>query len=120
MTDNMQGIYDTIYSTFDLGPGFWNRELRTMDLEGFMSYHWIDPRGNLWTVDHTGTYDFEDFGEKFKIVKNINHGRVSPFPITKQLELYPAHWTAHYAPTPSAMVTFVEGHVEQVLFSSHT
>ena len=120
MTDNMQGIYDTIYSTFDLGPGFWNRELRTMDLEGFMSYHWIDPRGNLWTVDHTGTYDFEDFGEKFKIVKNINHGSVSPFPITKQLELYPAHWTAHYAPTPSAMVTFVEGHVEQVLFSSHT
>tara|TARA_B100002019_G_scaffold292547_1_gene316064 strand:+ start:827 stop:1189 length:363 start_codon:yes stop_codon:yes gene_type:complete len=120
MTDNMQGIYDTVYSTFDLGPGFWNRELRTMDLEGFMSYHWIDPRGNLWTVDHTGTYDFEDFGEKFKIVKSINHGRVSPFPITKQLELYPAHWTAHYAPTPSAMVTFVEGHVEQVLFSSHT
>ena len=21
------GIYDTIFSTFDLGPGFWNREL---------------------------------------------------------------------------------------------
>ena len=116
--ENM-GIYDTIFSTFDLGPGFWNRELRTKDLEGFMSYNWIDPRGNLWTIDHSGTYDFDDQGN-FKVVKNINHGKVTPYLLTKQLELYPAHWTAHYAPTPSAMVTFVEGHVEQVLFSSHT
>tara|TARA_Y100000004_G_C8910634_1_gene410775 strand:+ start:663 stop:1016 length:354 start_codon:yes stop_codon:yes gene_type:complete len=111
------GIYDTIYSTFDLGPGFWNRELRTKDLEGYMTYNWIDPKGQLWTVDHTGTYDFEDSG-CFKVVKNINHGRVSPFPLSKQIELYPAHWTIHYAPTPSAMVTFVEGRVENVLFAS--
>ena len=82
-----------------------------------MTYNWIDPNGQLWAVDHTGTYDFEDSG-RFKVVKNINHGRVSPYPLSKQIELYPAHWTIHYAPTPSAMVTFVEGRVENVLFAS--
>tara|TARA_B100000035_G_C20839125_1_gene482237 strand:- start:393 stop:737 length:345 start_codon:yes stop_codon:yes gene_type:complete len=111
------GIYDTIHSSFDLGPGFWNRELRTKDLDGFMSYNWIDPKGHLWSVDHSGTYSFEESG-KFRVVKSINHGRVTPYLLTKQLELYPAHWTVHYAPTPSAMVTFVEGIVENVLFAS--
>ena len=84
-----------------------------------MTYNWIDPNGQLWTVDHTGTYDFEDSG-CFKVVKNINHGKVSPYPLSKQIELYPAHWTVHYAPTPSAMVTFVEGIVENILFASGT
>jgi hypothetical protein len=112
------GIYDTIHSSYDLGPGFWNRELQTKDLDGYMTYNWIDPKGHLWTIDHSGTYAFEDNGT-FKVVKSINRGKVTPYTLTKQIELYPANWNAHYAPCPTAMVSFFEGIVEHVLFASN-
>ena len=111
------GIYDTIFSTFDLGPGFWNRELRTQDLDGYLANYWIDPKGFLWSIDYSGTYSFED-SKTITVVKNTNHGKISPFYLNKQLELYPAIWKTYYAPTPRAYVKFEDGHVENVIFAS--
>ena len=110
------GIYDIIYSQFDLGPGFWNRELRTQDLEGFMSQYYIDPKGKLWNIDYSGTYVFED-ADCIKVAKSTNHGKVVPYLLSKQLELYPAIWGVHYAPTPRCMVTFEEGVVVESYYS---
>ena len=71
------GIYDIIYSQFDLGPGMWNRELRTQDLDGFMSQYYIDPKGKLWSIDYSGTYAFED-AECIKVAKSTNNGVTLP------------------------------------------
>ena len=108
------GLYDTVYSNYDLGPGFWNKELRTHNLNGYLSYFWIDPKGYIWMVDHGGTYDF-DYSEKFSIIKNSNHGKVSPFFFSGELEFYPSRWKAYYAPTPSINVLFSDGKVVKVL-----
>ena len=117
-TTGYMGIYDTIFSTFDLGPGFWNRELRTEDLYRSLAEYWIDPNGRIWSIDYSGTHDFEDLG-RFKICKNGNKGRISPFTITKQIEVYPAVWKTHYAPTPVANVNIVEGVVQKILYSGN-
>ena len=117
-TTGYMGIYDTIFSTFDLGPGFWNRELRTEDLYRSLAEYWIDPNGRIWSIDYSGTHDFEDLG-RFKICKNGNHGRITPFTITKQIEVYPAVWKTHYAPTPVANVNIVEGVVQKILYSGN-
>ena len=117
-TTGYMGIYDTIFSTFDLGPGFWNRELRTEDLYRSLAEYWIDPNGRIWSIDYSGTHDFEDLG-RFKILKNGNHGRIAPFTITKQIEVYPAVWKTHYAPTPVANVNIVEGVVQKILYSGN-
>ena len=113
---NFMGIYDIVFSQFDLGTGFWNRELRTQDLDGYLSQYYIDPKGHIWSIDYSGTYELED-AECIKVAKSQNHGRVSPFCITKQLELYPAKWGVHYAPTPRCMVTFEEGIVTKSYYS---
>ena len=117
-TTGYMGIYDTIFSTFDLGPGFWNRELRTEDLYRSLAEYWIDPNGRIWSIDYSGTHDFEDLG-RFKICKNGNNGRITPFTITKQIEVYPAVWKTHYAPTPVANVNIVEGVVQKILYSGN-
>jgi|TARA_B100000085_G_scaffold227642_1_gene213500 hypothetical protein len=114
--EHILGIYDIIYSQYDLGPGMWNRELRTQDLQGYMDNFWIDPSGQFWSIDYSGTYDFEDQG-CIKIVRSMNNGRVTPYFLTKQIELYPAKWGVHYAPTPRCMVTFNEGKVVNSFFS---
>ena len=67
-TTGYMGIYDTIFSTFDLGQGFWNRELRTEDLYRSLTEYWIDPNGRIWSIDYSDTHDFEDLG-RFRSVR---------------------------------------------------
>tara|TARA_B100000925_G_C21721055_1_gene350923 strand:- start:73 stop:210 length:138 start_codon:yes stop_codon:yes gene_type:complete len=43
------GMFDTIRSSYDLGPGFWNKELQTKDLESIMATYWIDPLGQFFS-----------------------------------------------------------------------
>lgn len=112
------GYYDTIFSSYDLGPGFWNRTLKTDNLDNIFSEYWIDPKGRLWSIDYTGTYDFEDNGN-FKVVKSTNNGRVVPFDLTKQIEVYPAVWASWYSPTPRAIVNFESGIVTNCYYAGN-
>lgn len=100
-------MYDTIHCNCDLGPGFWNVDLQTKDLEGCLGHYWLDGAGRLWVIDYTGTHSFEE--NTFKPISNGNHGKVGPYYITKQIEVYPSKWTAYYAPYPRLNLSFVEG-----------
>ena len=110
------GMFDTIRCNYDLGPGFWNKELQTKDLQCACCQYWLDPSGRLWEIDYSGTQDFVDVPIddnhpwlSFKTVGNGNHGKVRPLYVTKSIEVYPSEWTAYYAPYPRQTITFVEG-----------
>jgi len=53
------GMFDTIRSSYNLGEDFTNVTLQTKDLDCIMSEYWLDPAGNLYEIDFTGTQTFE-------------------------------------------------------------
>ena len=91
------GMFDTIRSSYDLGPGFWNRDLQTKDLVCMLSEYWISPNGELFEIDYSGTVDW---GPDLKTVSNGNRGKVRPVIITGEIEVYPTNWDVKYAPYP--------------------
>lgn len=116
------GMFDTVRSSYDLGPGWLNKELQTKDLDCCMNEYWISPEGQLFEIDYSHTYDFVDIPEEervrpwnvFKTVPNGNHGKVRPVYIFKVVELYPAEWGVHYAKWPSCHVYFKDGMIKEV------
>jgi len=106
------GMFDTIRCSFDLGPGFWNRELQTKSLENFMTEYWLDPKGRLFEIDYSGTTDYimddnELFG--YRLTPNGNHGKIKPTAITKYIEVYPATWDCKYSPFPRQIIHLING-----------
>jgi hypothetical protein len=114
------GLYDTVRSSYDLGPGWLNKELQTKDLDCCMSEYWISPEGQLFEIDYSGTQDFVLTEEdntiipRIKYTPNGNHGKVRPVFAFKVVELYPAKWDAHYAKWPSCHVYFWDGMIKEV------
>lgn len=115
------GMYDTVRSSYDLGPGWLNKELQTKDLDCCMCEYWISPEGQLFEIDYSGTQDFVENPENdtplwkgIKWVPNGNHGKVRPVFAFKVVELYPAKWDAHYAKWPSCHVYFWDGMIKEV------
>ena len=110
------GMFDTIRSSYDLGPGF-NKELQTKDLSCLCECFWIDPEGKLFRIDYTGTQDWEKTPEEerkgpldlYRSVSNGQRGRVHPYIIDRTIEVYPSKWTAYYAPFPRKLITFKNG-----------
>lgn len=104
------GMFDTINTSCDLGPGFWNKNLQTKDLECIMSLYWIDPKGHLFQIDYSGTADFDiNAAVGWNVTPNGNRGKVSPILLTKTIEVYPTKWDTHYAPLPRKLITFIDG-----------
>ena len=106
------GMFDTIRSSYDLGPGFYNRQLQTKDLDCCMCNFWLDPAGRLFEIDYSGTVDYtmhHDDAFGVELTPNGNHGRVSPAWITKYIEVYPAKWDCKYAPFPRQKLHIVNG-----------
>jgi hypothetical protein len=116
------GMFDTVRSSYDLGPGYSNQELQTKDLECFMKDYWIDPVGRLFELDYSHTHDFKEVpeGERltpwhvFEWVKNGNHGKLKPVYIFKVIEVYPARFDGHYAKWPRCHIYFRDGIVTEV------
>ena len=112
------GMFDSIRSSYDLGPGFWDKELQTKDLSSTMSYYWINPAGQLFLIDYSHTVDYvpdpEDSTMPFRRMKsywkpNGNHGKVQPVFLTNTIKVYPARWDSKYAPFPTLKITFIDG-----------
>ena len=115
------GMFDTVRSSYDLGPGWLNKELQTKDLDCCMAEYWISPAGQLFQIDYSGTQDFlmtpEDDTPLWKGIKwisNGNRGKVHPVFAFKVVEFYPAKWDAHYAKWPSCHVHFWDGMIKEV------
>ena len=117
------GMFDTIRCSYDLGPGFWNRQLQTKDIECLMIEFWLDPAGRLFEIDYSGTQDFVDILEEemtapwntFEPVPNGNHGKVRPYYLTKTIKVYPSVWDCKYAAYPTCQLLFKDGIMTEVL-----
>ena len=77
------GLFDTVYSSYDLGAEMTGVELQTKAFDSFMGYFWIDPKGRLFEVSHDGTHNLEDDPDRhffpYKWVPNGKHGKVIPY-----------------------------------------
>ena len=82
-----------------------------------MVEYWLDPNGQLFEIDYSGTQDYVDVPEEeraapwdtFKIVPNGNRGKIKPVFVTTTIEVYPTVWQCHYAPYPRQYITFIGG-----------
>jgi hypothetical protein len=102
------GMFDTIRSSYDLGPGF-SKDLQTKDLECLMYRYWISPVGELFSVDYSYTQSFVDDDQLYQ--PNGNHGRVTPVYFSGTIRVYPAKWDAYYSPFPECNISFQNGQV---------
>lgn len=116
-------MFDYIRSSYDLGPQFTKVECQTKDIEeygigGTMSNYWIDPQGYLYYVDYSHTADFVEIKEgdegyndthkwcNFQWVPNGNNGKVSPWYLTKYIEVYPSTWEGSWETWPRCRLHF--------------
>lgn len=112
------GMYSTIRSSYDLGPGF-TKDLQTKDLDSLCGEYWIDPAGYLYWIDWSGTQNWEkvqvlkrkNVFNLYESVPNGNKGRVTPCFLTQTIQVYPSKWTAYYAPFPRCFINFIDGKV---------
>lgn len=115
------GMFDTIYCSCDIGTSFFNKELQTKDLECFLGTFWIDPIGQLFEIDYSGTYDFvkkennDGLWFDFDKVRSGKNGRVRPYVITELVEVYPAKWDCYYAPFPRIKILFIDGMIDSLI-----
>ena len=121
------GMYDTIRSSYDLGPQFTDVELQTKDIEegygGTMTDYWLDPEGYLWYGDYTGTSDMEIYEEghpkynadrawlNFEWIPTGQRGKYRVHPITKYVEIYAAEWDGEWTDWPRCKIHFKYGRV---------
>jgi len=120
------GMFDYLRSSYDLGEEFTEVELHTKDIEeygigGTMSHYWLDPHGYLYYIDYWHTADFveikegdEGYNDKMKFlnfqwVPNGNKGKVSPWLITKYVEVYPSTWDGQWEDWPRCKIHFKYG-----------
>ena len=122
------GMMDFVRSSYDLGEQFTDTRLQTKDIEdgigGTMSQYWISPDGVLYYIDYSYTADFVELQEgdegyneerkflNFQWVPNGNHGKISPWIITKYIEVYPEQWEGDWAEWPRLKLHFRYGKLQ--------
>ena len=116
---------DFLRSSYNLGEQFTDIELHTKDIEdgigGTMSHYWLSPGGQLYYIDYWHTADFVELKEgddgyneeqklfNFQWIPNGNHGKVSPWLITKYVEVYPSTWEGRWEDWPRCRIHFKYG-----------
>lgn len=119
------GMFDYFRSSYDLGPEFTDVECQTKDVEdgigGTMSHYWLDPAGYLYIIDYSHTADFVEIGEdderynserkflNFIWEPNGTRGKVSPYMLTKYIEVYPSTWDGKWEDWPRLQIHFKYG-----------
>jgi len=118
-------MFDYLKSSYNLGEQFTNVALNTKDIEegigGTMSQYWLSPDGVLYYIDYSGTADFveikegdEDYSEKlaflnFKWVPNGTRGKITPWILTKYIEVYTTGWKGKWEDQPRLRLHFRYG-----------
>lgn len=115
-------MFDYFRSSYDLGEQFTNVVCQTKDIEdgigGTMTDYWLDPSGQLWYPNYTGTNTFEIIKEddpryskthgflNFEWVPTGQHGKYMPCMITKYIEVYPENWKGAWEDWPRLRLHF--------------
>lgn len=120
------GMYDSIRSSYDLGPQFTNTILQTKDIEdygigGTLTDYWISPDGYLWYPEYRDTHNFEIIEENdprydpklkflnYEWVPTGKHGKYRVHPITKYIRVYLSGWKGDYHLWPTLKLHFRYG-----------
>lgn len=121
-------MFDTVRSSYDLGPGF-KKELQTKSLDCCMTDYWISPAGQLFEINYEGTSTFEVIGEddprydhdrvflNYEWIPTGNHGKIKPVYLFHVVEVYPAVWDCYYAPFPRCKIFFKDGIIRDLEYS---
>ena len=117
-------MYDNVRSSYNLGEHFTNTQCQTKDIEdgigGTMSQYWISPDGYFYLIDYSHTSDFVELKEgdegysdrgflNFKWIPNGTHGKVTPYLLTKYIEIYPEKWDGDWQSWPRCKLHFRYG-----------
>ena len=108
-------MFDTLRSSYPLGEHLTDKDLQTKDLFCSMDHYYIDPAGQLFSINYSGVSDWEPDNDStkfwpYKLVPNGNHGKVTPVLLTRDVRLYGSGDNAWYETT----VTFLKGKVLEV------
>lgn len=85
------GMFDTVYSSYNLGKEFTNIELQTKSLNCFLDNYWISPNRELFIFQYDKCYKMVKsktnyFG--FDWEKTGENGVIKPYYYTGGLEAY--------------------------------
>ena len=119
------GMFDYFRSSYDLGEQFTNVVCQTKDIEdgigGTMTDYWLDPAGQLWYPNYSGTSTFEIIEEddprydpnkkflNFEWVPTGQRGKYQPYSITKYIEVHPSNWKGAWEYCPQLRLHFKNG-----------
>ena len=114
-------MFDYFRSSYNLGEHFTNTRCQTKDVDNTMSDYWLSPSGQLYLIDYSHTADFVELKEgddgynaevtlfNFKWIPNGNHGKVSPFYLTRYVLIYPEQWRGEWKDWPTLKLHFKYG-----------
>jgi hypothetical protein len=111
------GLFDYLRSSYPIGEHLTDVQLQTKDLVCCMDHFYIDPAGQLFSIDYDGVADLipePDSTSKFfpyKRVPNGSHGKVTPVLMTGDVRVYNADGDAFYEST----ILFLRGKIVEVL-----
>lgn len=117
------GMFDEIRNDYkSLGIEFQGN-LHTKDLDNLMDRYYLDPSGQLYLIDYSGTQNYSDNKDsKFPLVQctpNGNRGRVMACTLTDCVVVYPSKWEGEWNELPEACIHFVEGKVQDFYHGKH-
>ena len=117
------GMFDEIRNDYKpLGVEFQG-DLQTKDLDNLMDRYYLDPSGQLYLIDYSGTQDYsinEDSNfPLLNYIPNGNHGRVMACTLTNYVVVYPSKWEGKWDQLPEACIHFVEGKVQDFYHGKH-
>ena len=119
-------MFDYFHSSYELGEHFTNTRLHTKDIEeygigGTMSQYHLNKSGQLYLIDYSHTADFIELKEgdegyndersllNFRWIPNGTHGKVTPYLLTKYIEIYPEKWDGDWEDWPRCKLHFRYG-----------
>ena len=119
-------MFDYFHSSYELGEHFTNTRLHTKDIEeygigGTMSQYHLNKSGQLYLIDYSHTADFIELKEgddgyndersllNFRWIPNGTHGKVTPYLLTKYIEIYPEQWEGEWEDWPRLKLHFRYG-----------
>lgn len=116
------GMFDWVVNSYKpLGAQFLNKKLQTKSMESLMSYYWINPNGELFSINTDMCFDYIDnpaFSEDsigkewvppYIMNYNGNHGKISPCYYRGVINLYPEEYNGLYYDWPECNVYFNYG-----------